>query len=268
MEFRYNLVFLGDYVDRGEWCVEVFSYLLCLKLSYPKNVVMLRGNHETRSMTESFTFRNECLDKFDEEVYENFIDCFEALPIAVEIDKTYLCVHGGISPKLHKTSDIDKINRFREPAFEGLLVDLLWSDPVESDVRARKVKFVVNKPRQCSFEFGLSPVKEILKENNYLSIIRAHQVQVDGYNMHRWGGQKAFPSVITVFSAPNYCGTYGNKGACICIENGKMSIKQFRDVDHPYHLPNNFDLFQWSIPYLTSKIMDIVKDANKKSAGI
>ena len=69
----------------------------------------------------------------------------------------------------------------------------------------------------------------MLKKNSYLSVIRAHQVQIDGYKMHRWGGTAAFPSVITVFSAPNYCGSYKNKGAVILIENDKMNIKQYKD---------------------------------------
>ena len=75
--------------------------------------------------------------------------------------------------------------------------------------------------------------------------------------MHRWGGQ-AFPSVITVFSAPNYCGSYSNKGAVILIENEKMNIKQYKDVDHPFHLPGNIDLFTWSLPFLAEKISEML----------
>jgi len=68
-------------------------------------------------------------------------------------------------------------------------------------------------------------------------------VQIDGYKMHRWGGSSAFPSVITVFSAPNYCGSYKNKGAVILIENERMNIKQYKEVDSPFHLPDNINLF-------------------------
>ena len=76
--------------------------------------------------------------------------------------------------------------------------------------------------------------------------------------MHRWGGQSAFPSVITVFSAPNYCGTYSNKGAVILIENDKMNIKQYKDVEHPFHLPGGIDLFTWSIPFLADKVTEML----------
>jgi serine/threonine-protein phosphatase 2B catalytic subunit len=76
--------------------------------------------------------------------------------------------------------------------------------------------------------------------------------------MHRWGGSQAFPSVITVFSAPNYCGSYKNKGAVILIENDKMNIKQYKDVEQPFHLPNNLDLFSWSLPFLIDKIGEMM----------
>lgn len=92
------MLFLGDYVDRGIFSLEVCIFLFCLKIVFPKNVNMLRGNHESRAMTEHFTFRNEILQKFeDEEIYELFIECFEAMPIAADVNNDYLCMHGGIS---------------------------------------------------------------------------------------------------------------------------------------------------------------------------
>ena len=97
--FSTNLLFLGDYVDRGIFSLEVCVFLFCLKLNFPRHVVMLRGNHESRAMTEHFTFRSEILQKFhDEEIYEMFIKCFEAVPIAADVNGDYLCMHGGISP--------------------------------------------------------------------------------------------------------------------------------------------------------------------------
>lgn len=267
-----NLLFLGDYVDRGIFSLEVCIFLFCLKLNHPKNVIMLRGNHESRAMTEHFTFRSEILQKFhDEEIYEKFIEAFESMPIAADVNGDYLCMHGGISPELKKTSDISKINRHIEPPLKGFLCDLLWSDPME-DRDARKGTFTPNSQRECSVKFGLTPVKEVLRTNNFISVIRAHQVQVDGYKMHRWGGAELFPSVITVFSAPNYCGEYHNKGAVILIENDKMNIKQYKDVTHPFHLPQGMDLFKWSIPFLMEKITDMLghmtKKIHKQASGV
>ena len=83
--------------------------------------------------------------------------------------------------------------------------------------------------------------------------------------MHRWGGSQAFPSVITVFSAPNYCQSYKNKGAVILIENDKMNIKQYKDVEQPFALPNNLDLFSWSLPFLSDKIHEMMDHLLKKN---
>ena len=127
-------------------------------------------------MTEHFTFRNEVLNKYKEqEIYEMLLECFESMPLAAVVNNDYLCMHGGVSPTLTDAEDINKIDRFVEPPLSGLLCDLLWADPVEDNV-AMKVNFTDNKERECSVRFGLKPVKSILKKNNFLSIIRAHQV--------------------------------------------------------------------------------------------
>ena len=83
-----NMLFLGDYVDRGDYSLEVVVYLYALKLRYPKNISLLRGNHESRSMSEHFTFRKEVLEKTDrdEDIYELFMESFDALPIAADIN--------------------------------------------------------------------------------------------------------------------------------------------------------------------------------------
>ena len=95
-----NYLFLGDYVDRGILGMECCILLFSIKMNLPKNVVMLRGNHESRSMTENFTFRNEVIEKYDLEVYEMFMETFDALPISALVAKKYLAMHGGISPDL------------------------------------------------------------------------------------------------------------------------------------------------------------------------
>jgi serine/threonine-protein phosphatase 2B catalytic subunit len=102
-----------------------------------------------------------------------FLESFESMPLAATVNNDYLCMHGGISPTLTDIESINKINRFIEPPLSGVLCDLLWADPVE-DISCMKVNFMENKERECSVKFGLKPVKQILKKNNFLSIIRAH----------------------------------------------------------------------------------------------
>lgn len=197
------------------------------------------------------------------------------MPLAADVNGNYLCMHGGLSPKMHSLEDLNKIDRFVEPKINDMLNDILWSDPAEDSV-ARKTKFKKNFDRHTAFKFGLDPVKKILIEHDFLSLIRAHQVQIDGYKMHRWGGAPAFPPVITLFSAPNYCGSYMNKGAVIVCENQSMNIKQFNYVDGPFKLPNDLDLFSWSIPFITEKVgtmmdhllkkMDVLSDEDLNAA--
>ncbi len=107
-----NYLFLGDYVDRGVLGIEVVLLLFAIKLNEPKSVVLLRGNHESRNMTEAFTFREEVIDKYDVETYDYFMEVFDALPIAALVAKKYLAMHGGISPELSKLEQINAVNRF------------------------------------------------------------------------------------------------------------------------------------------------------------
>ena len=97
-----NYLFLGDYVDRGILGIEVCLFIFSLKLNEPKSVMLLRGNHESRNMTESFTFRDEVLERFDLEIYDLFMEAFDSLPLAALVAKKYLAMHGGISPSLSK----------------------------------------------------------------------------------------------------------------------------------------------------------------------
>jgi len=107
-----NYLFLGDYVDRGIYGTEVMLLLLCYKINFPQKVILLRGNHESRSMTENFTFRQEVIDRYDLQTYETFMEVFDAMPLACVVEDNYLAVHGGISPDLHMLDEINKIDRF------------------------------------------------------------------------------------------------------------------------------------------------------------
>ena len=106
-----------------------------------------------------------------------------------------------------------------------------------------------------------------LKKNNVLAIIRAHESLPDGYKMHRWNGTNDFPLVITVFSAPNYCDVYKNKGAIVKFENNTLNIQQYNSAKHPYHLQNFMDVFAWSIPYVCSKVIEIILSICKKGVA-
>lgn len=257
-------LFLGDYVDRGSFSVEVTALLYAIKIRHPKRVRMLRGNHECRQMTTFFNFREECEYKYDISVYNAFMESFDTLPLAATINGKFLVVHGGLSPELPNVKAVNGINRFQEPPREGLMCDLLWSDPLEKDddktSKGRKggPPFIHNEVRGCSYYFSFEGVAKFLSKNALLSIIRAHEAQLEGYKMHKQNPSTGFPSVITIFSAPNYCDVYNNKGAILKFDNSTLNILQFNCSPHPYHLPNFMDVFAWSMPFVIEKVTEML----------
>ena len=257
-------LFLGDYVDRGSFSIEILLLLFSLKINYSKSIIMLRGNHECRQMTSSFNFKKECEVKYDSEIYNLFMETFDCLPLACIINDKYIALHGGISPELKKVEDLNTIKRFKEPPKTGLMCDILWSDPIDKDEEAKKILYLPNKMRNCSYIFGAKAVKPLLEKNKYLSIIRAHETQLEGFKMHQWDQTSDFPFVITIFSAPNYCDVYGNKAAVIKINNNMINIQQYNYSPHPFILPDFMNIFSWSIPFVSEKISEMLLQIIKK----
>jgi serine/threonine-protein phosphatase 2B catalytic subunit len=252
-----SFVFLGDYVDRGYFSIECFLYLTACKVNWPDKLALLRGNHECRHVTSHFTFKGECEYKYTLEVYERCNEAFDALPLAAVVNHQLLCVHGGISPSLKHLSDIDSIDRFQETPFSGLMCDILWTDP-HSDYENDNGTFSHNAARGCSYRYSFKAVVEFLSRNKLLSVVRGHEAQSAGYRLYKKWDTTDFPTVMTVFSAPNYTGVYNNQAAVIKYDGNIINIRQFNSVPHPFQLPKFMNAFDWSFPFVGEKVAELL----------
>ncbi|KAF7700704.1 Serine/threonine-protein phosphatase 2B catalytic subunit [Cucumispora dikerogammari] len=250
-------VFVGDYVDRGVFSTETFFYLLVLKLNYPDNIFLLRGNHESRDMTRYFTYLMECEYKYNIKIYEESIAVFDSLPLVAVIDNKIFCVHGGIGPSIKTLKDIQKVNRFVEPTTNPIINELLWSDPHTFYDINDDATFITNYKRGTAYLYGYKGVCEFLKRNNLTTIVRGHEVMENGYELKR-AFVESLPSVITIFSAPNYCDVYKNKGAYLLYDD-HFFIKQVIGVKHPFVLPGFLNSITWSLPFIAEKLVEIFR---------
>eukprot|EP00038_Savillea_parva_P019915 m.29656 g.29656 ORF g.29656 m.29656 type:complete len:304 (-) comp4615_c0_seq1:39-950(-) len=196
-----NYLFLGDFVDRGHFSVETFLLLLALKVRYPDRLTLIRGNHESRQITQVYGFYDECFRKYGSAyVWQLCTDVFDYLSLAAIVDNEILCVHGGLSPVVTSLDQIRLIDRKVEVPRAGPMCDLLWSDPDD-------ISGWGESPRGAGHVFGKDVAESFAKFNNLQIIARAHQLVMEGYKWHFGGG------VLTVWSAPNYCYRCGNVAA-------------------------------------------------------
>ena len=207
---KTNYLFMGDYVDRGKNSIETICLLLAYKIKYKDNFFLLRGNHESDNINRVYGFYDECKRRYNLKIWKNFSDCFNCLPVSALIDDKILCMHGGLSPDLTSLDQIRKIVRPTEVPDRGLLCDLLWSDP------DRDVKGWGDNERGVSVTFSDDIVEKITDNLELDLVCRAHQVVEYGYEFF------ANRRLVTVFSAPNYCGQFDNAGAMMSVDENLM----------------------------------------------
>ncbi|KAK6464611.1 Metallo-dependent phosphatase-like protein [Scheffersomyces coipomensis] len=207
-----NYLFLGDYVDRGYKSLETILLLLCYKIKYPENFFMLRGNHESANITKIYGFYDECKRRLScAKIWKDFIDVFNTLPIAATINDKIFCIHGGLSPDLTDLKQIEQIKRPTDIPDKGLLADLLWSDP-DPSIKNFSANNWPKNDRGVSYCFGRKHVDYFLSNFKMDLIVRGHMVVEDGYEF--FNKRK----LVTIFSAPNYCGEFNNFGAIMKVD--------------------------------------------------
>jgi len=211
-----NYLFMGDFVDRGFYSVETFLLLLALKVRYPDRITLIRGNHESRQITQVYGFYDECLRKFGSvNVWRYCTEIFDYLSLSAIIEDRIFCVHGGLSPSINTLDQIRTIDRKQEVPHEGPMCDLMWSDPEEIDGWGLS-------PRGAGYLFGGDVVQTFNNMNKLTLIARAHQLVMEGYK------PMFNDSLVTVWSAPNYCYRCGNVAAILELdENLTKNYKIF-----------------------------------------
>ena len=227
-----DYLFLGDYVDRGNLSLETICLLMALKVKYPEQIHLIRGNHEDILINSGFGFQEECEVRLNDEsenddsLFSLINNFFEYLPFAAIIEDKILCVHGGIGANVKKLSDINNIPRPFDVIHEAetkdqkLAMDLLWSDPTDNDDELGIQPNVQRDSNQLGYivKYGPDVVKKFLKDNNLSHIIRGHECVLDGFERFAGG------LLLTVFSATDYCGRHGNAGAMLVINQHMQMI--------------------------------------------
>ncbi|KAF9196159.1 hypothetical protein BGZ50_001855 [Haplosporangium sp. Z 11] len=215
-----NFLFLGDYVDRGKMSLETILLLFCYKIKYPENFFLLRGNHECANVTKVYGFYDECKRRASVKMWKAFVDVFNCLPLAAIVANKIFCVHGGLSPSLGTMDDIRALRRPTDVPDYGLLNDLLWSDPSDTALDWE------DNERGVSYCFGRSIIQKFLHKHDFDLVCRAHMVVEDGYEFFNER------TLVTVFSAPNYCGEFDNFGAVMSVSEELLcSFELLKPID-------------------------------------
>lgn len=231
-----NFLFLGDYVDRGEYGIEVILYLLCHKVLCPEKYWLLRGNHELRNVQLGFTFKTECLDKLGvkmgEQLWTALNNVFDLVPICAVIDESIFCAHGGIPAHTTRLEELYKIpTPLSTPEDQCPIAwEILWNDPVgpqefasyadlarAQNAVASPQGFLANAKRGTAYYFSEEALNRFLTVNRLSHVIRAHEVIPSGYQYHMGG------RCITVFSSSKYCGGL-NEAAVVLVNDDKIRV--------------------------------------------
>lgn len=235
--------FLGDYVDRGHHSVEVIELLLVLKAKYPDRITLIRGNHESRAVTTTYGFYQECLHKYgNANAYRYCCDVFDYFNLGAIVDGKMLCLHGGISPDAPMIDQLRAIDRVQEIPNDGVFAHLMWDDP-DDEIDGWRVN-----PRGAGFLYGKAVTQAFNRLNGIDIIARAHQVVMDGYKYH------FDENVVTVWSVPNYCYRVGNKAVVMRVD--EQMNRTFDFFEHTSEAQFKVDERNGYVPYFLKEVDD------------
>jgi len=167
-----NIIFLGDYVDRGPKQVEVINALFYYKKLMPERIFLLRGNHEDPIINRQYGFYDEIKLKFsnNREIFRRYNQVFSRLPIAALTWNKIFCVHGGIPEGLDEIEDINQLPSNQEEITDPIAKQLLWNDPKDKSTNFKQ------SPRGPGIKkFGREAFEVFVERNQIIGIIRSHE---------------------------------------------------------------------------------------------
>ena len=211
-------IFLGDYVDRGEFSIDVMTLLFALYNSFPEHITLIRGNHEFLEINSAYGFKRECLERFgNDTIFNLFNKAFCFLPLSSIVNNDIFCVHGGITQQINSTEDLEKLSYFH-PEHRDMIHEMVWSDPSHKPISYS------SNPRGLGKTFGLIALNEFLGKTGLKIIIRAHQC-VDGYStmFNR--------RLITVFSSSNYSPEAANSSGVVLVSERNCMPVKIKSID-------------------------------------
>jgi protein phosphatase len=251
---KFQYLFLGDYVDRGTHSCEVLFLLFALKVRYPDHVHLLRGNHEFPEMAGPYGFKAECQTRISGRLYEGIMDVFGHLPIAAVVGANF-CVHGGLSPRLTRWSQISTIQKLKRNASNETSEDmaLVWSDP-----RA-DIGYFEASPRGCGFLYGQEAVGQFTLEGGATRrIIRAHESCAKGFEWPIPDNDR----ILTLFSSCDYC-QMGNDAAVAVVNDADLDLEfqQFEPVVGSGKQRRRVQYPEWTLePEMKAVEVDLMDD--------
>jgi protein phosphatase len=214
---RSRFLFLGDYVDRGEYSIEVVTLLFALVVSYPEDVFTIRGNHEFESTNSAYGFLEEVTSQYrGRQLYDTVNSVFVWMPLIAILNDQIFCVHGGLAPRAKTIGQIRKIKRPLPTDSVEFVTDLVWSDP------SLDCKTIDESTRGLGITFGPKTLKEFLDAFKMRLMIRAHQCVQSGIS--RFGGSYG-DLLYTVFSCSQYEGQMNRCG--LLFVDAALSIELF-----------------------------------------
>lgn len=234
--------FLGDYVDRGSYSLEVILLLLSLKIKFPNHIFLLRGNHESPEVSMIYGFYSEIVNKYSSYVFDYIQTVFSKLPLCAVVGEEIFCVHGGIGEDTPLLSEIEDYPKPINVKGKNIFSNFVWSDP-----RYQHEEFILSK-RGTGYYFNERALHKLLSRNNLKLLIRSHEKCSDG-------SKYVFRNCLTIFSSTDYCGENNNAAIALVRDSCEVEIYPLLKLTPQQVNKRRVMIPEWLVPLMAKAIL-------------